>query len=366
VGEEKEAPTEGTVGGTQESEAVVSKNKPKPKAKPKKKDVVSPAIGENIVGEEEGDDEGDKCLKLESEEAESDENVQKLAADSGLNKEERTRKRRQKQAARTGPAAKKAKTDKEKVPLVETEPTKEPVVADSPTIAELEKEVDESLSVHLFLEDVDEGNLKIKRKRRVKKRQSLFSSKRLGVPPSRMIRECMDIMMEIWLRRQSIGDVLRAAVQTDDRRCRKIDRLMEEKFALENDIKELKFERDSAIEISSQVKADVEMVMEENQSLEKENEELKFALEGEKKIVQTLEDKIKELQTALGKEKKEKEEKEKELVASYKKHQELLHKKMDLDTSLYERNQENEKLQTSLTQVCNTSLSIICKLFLNV
>ncbi|GAB2299583.1 hypothetical protein Dimus_033646 [Dionaea muscipula] len=104
------------------------------------------------------------------------------------------------------------------------------------------------------------------------RRWSLFSSKRLGVPPSRLIRECMDIMM---------GSANRATIRSLRQlplrhKCAILCRNMAEKFALENDIKELKFERDSAIEISSQVKADVEMVMEENQSLEKENEGLNY------------------------------------------------------------------------------------------
>ncbi|GAB2297674.1 hypothetical protein Dimus_031761 [Dionaea muscipula] len=153
------------------------------------------------------------------------------------------------------------------------------------------------------------------------------------------------------------GDVLRTVVQTDDRRCRKIDKLMKEKFSLEQEIKELMFENDSTIEISSQMKADVEMVMGENQTLEKKNEELenkneemKFALEGEKNKAQTLEKKVKELQWTLEKEKDENKKKETKLVASHKKNQELLKRKMDLDTSLFERKQENKKLQTSLTQ----------------
>ncbi|GAB2288018.1 hypothetical protein Dimus_022364 [Dionaea muscipula] len=163
VGEE-EVPTTGTLGGTQESEVVVSKAKPRSKAKPKKKDVAIPAVGENIVEEEVGGDEEDKLEKAEdeglqvrtrrrlrkatsvpapetrdSEDTESDENFQGLAANSDVNKEEQTRKRRQKQTARTGPAAKKAKMDKEKVPLVEEEiePIKEPDVSGSPTAEEL-------------------------------------------------------------------------------------------------------------------------------------------------------------------------------------------------------------------------------------
>ncbi|GAB2281018.1 hypothetical protein Dimus_015630 [Dionaea muscipula] len=121
-----------------------------------------------------------------------------------------------------------------------------------------------------------------------------------------------------------MGDVLRVVVQTDDQRCRKIDRLMEE--------------------ISSRVRADVEMVMEENHTLEKKNGELKSDLEGEKGKVQTLEDKVKELQTTTEKEKEVREKKENELVASYKKYHELLRKKMDIDTSLNARKEENDKL----------------------
>ncbi|GAB2278741.1 hypothetical protein Dimus_013417, partial [Dionaea muscipula] len=119
VGEEEEAPTEEAVGGTQESEVVVSRTKPKLKAKPKKKDVVSLAVGENVVGEKEGDEEANKSEKVgderlqvrkrrrlrratlvpvaeagESEETESDEDVQKLVVVSNVNKEERIRKRR--------------------------------------------------------------------------------------------------------------------------------------------------------------------------------------------------------------------------------------------------------------------------------
>ncbi|GAB2270618.1 hypothetical protein Dimus_005499 [Dionaea muscipula] len=63
---------------------------------------------------------------------------------------------------------------------------------------------------------------------------------------------------------------------------------MADKFALEQEIKELKIENDSTIEIFSQMKADVEMVTGENQLLEKENEKLKNK-------AQTLEEKLKEL-----------------------------------------------------------------------
>ncbi|GAB2268256.1 hypothetical protein Dimus_003232 [Dionaea muscipula] len=170
------------------------------------------------------------------------------------------------------------------------------------------------------------------------------------------------------------GDVLYAAVRTDERRCRKIDRLMEEiscfqgwflfafasnlyfaclfqKYALEREVKDLKFECDTAFEISTQIKADVDMVMEENQTLENENRELKTVFEGEKNKKQTLEDKVKELQMALEREKDRQSNKNNELVASYSKYHELLRKKMNLDTSLNERKRESEKLQMALTQM---------------
>ncbi|GAB2287940.1 hypothetical protein Dimus_022292 [Dionaea muscipula] len=140
------------------------------------------------------------------------------------------------------------------------------------------------------------------------------------------------------------GDVLYNAIRTDDKRCRKIDRLMEEKYALEREVKELKFECNTAFEVSTQMKADVDMVMKENQTLESKNEELKIALEGEKDKVKTLEDKLKELQSALENEKEGQTKKNDELVALYSKYHDLLRKKMDLDTSLNERKRESEKL----------------------
>ncbi|GAB2292260.1 hypothetical protein Dimus_026509, partial [Dionaea muscipula] len=260
-----------------------------------------------------------------------------------VNKEKQTRKRRQKQAARTGPAAKKAKTGK--IPLVEeeVEPIKKLDVSGSPMIAELDKEVDELLARPFISEAVDEGGgedrgQKGQRDEEVmvqmgeedeeeeeerdedssaserRRRRSLFAPKRLSVPPGHMIKKCMEVMMggvnratirslrELPLKHKCAilcknmaetslitRDVLRTAVQTDDRRCRKVDRLMEEKYALEQEVKELKFEYDFTFEISSQMKAGIEMAMGENQTLEKKNEELenkneemKSALEGEK------------------------------------------------------------------------------------
>ncbi|GAB2296495.1 hypothetical protein Dimus_030609 [Dionaea muscipula] len=100
----------------------------------------------------------------DSEETQSDEVVKRLASDLDMNKEEQIKKRRLKQAARTRPTAKKARTDKEKVSLeeVETEPIKEPVVPGSPTIDDLDRQVDELLARPFVSEAVEEGRDKDK------------------------------------------------------------------------------------------------------------------------------------------------------------------------------------------------------------
>ncbi|GAB2303126.1 hypothetical protein Dimus_037121 [Dionaea muscipula] len=67
-------------------------------------------------------------------------------------------------------------------------------------------------------------------------------------------------------------DVIFSSFRTDARRCRKIDKLKEEKYALKRKVKEQKLELDSAFEISSEIKAYVDMVIEENNTLEKKNE----------------------------------------------------------------------------------------------
>ncbi|GAB2272786.1 hypothetical protein Dimus_007605 [Dionaea muscipula] len=180
---------------------MVSKSKPKRSTKPGKENVISPAVEENEVDVEARDGEGsqsDKTIEEEtqtvdadvpvageelqvrkriglrkatsiqvaeagdSEETQSDEGVpERLAADSDVNKGGQTRKRRQKQVARTGPTAKRAKTDKGKVSLVElgTELSKEPVVFGTPTIEELDQQVDELLARPFVAEVVQEGEI---------------------------------------------------------------------------------------------------------------------------------------------------------------------------------------------------------------
>ncbi|GAB2292684.1 hypothetical protein Dimus_026921, partial [Dionaea muscipula] len=152
-----------------ESEVIASKTNYKSKPKPKKV-VKSSGVGENVVVEEEGGDEGDKTKEeeelqvrgrrrlrkaasalvpaaVESEETLFD--VPKVASDSDMEKEQQQKKRRQKQAARTRQVAKRARTDKEKIPLVEaeSETAKEADVggSGSPTLEQLDHQVDELL-----------------------------------------------------------------------------------------------------------------------------------------------------------------------------------------------------------------------------
>ncbi|GAB2266075.1 hypothetical protein Dimus_001103 [Dionaea muscipula] len=199
---------------------------------------------------------------------------------------------------------------------------------------------------------VDVGPSSLKRQER-----SLFAPRRLRLPSTNTMRNCWDSLMgaashttirsmrglplkhkcAILCRNMAEStlltvDVIFSSFRTDARRCRKIDKLKEEKYALERKVKELKVELDSSFEISSEIKADVDMVMEKNKTLEEKNEELekkieemKSTLEEEKKKGQTLEKKVKELQAALQKEKEKCGLKEDELIGAYKKHQELLH-----------------------------------------
>ncbi|GAB2287900.1 hypothetical protein Dimus_022255 [Dionaea muscipula] len=154
---------------------------------------------------------------------------------------------------------------------------------------------------------------------------SFFANRRLRVPSSRMVRSRMDSMMGAANRAtiralQSVplkhkfsclcrslaetslhtGDVLYHAVRTDSQRCRKMYRLMEEKYALEQEEKELKYKCDTGFEVSTQMKAGVDLVIQENQTLEIKNEKLQTSLEGEKDKVKMLEDKVKESPTVLG------------------------------------------------------------------
>ncbi|GAB2270107.1 hypothetical protein Dimus_005019 [Dionaea muscipula] len=110
-----------------------------------------------------------------------------------------------------------------------------------------------------------------------------------------------------------------------------------QKYAMEQEIKELKIECDATFEVSTQMKADADMVMQENQTLESKNEELQTALEGEKGKVKTLEDKVKKLQTTLEKETKGKNKAENEVVSVTHKLNKLKDAKMKVDSSLVEK-----------------------------
>ncbi|GAB2270403.1 hypothetical protein Dimus_005304 [Dionaea muscipula] len=173
----------------------------------------------------------------------------------------------------------------------------------------------------------DGGDVGPSTSKRSHRERTLFTPGRLNIPSRKIVRRCMDSLMRdathttirsmrrlplkhkctILCRNMAetallMRDVLFSAVRLENRRCRKIDRLKEEKYALEREIKEWRFENDSTFEISSQMKADVDMVMGENQTLERKNEELenkheemKSALEREKSRGQTLEEKMREL-----------------------------------------------------------------------
>ncbi|GAB2290150.1 hypothetical protein Dimus_024433 [Dionaea muscipula] len=119
---EKESASEENVDATQESKAIAAKEKSKHRIQRKRRrDVISPGVGENLVNEdvedkEEGGLEVRKRRRLkkaaseeevaaeDSEKTQSDEDVQGLASDSDVHREGRTKKKHQKQVARTGPS----------------------------------------------------------------------------------------------------------------------------------------------------------------------------------------------------------------------------------------------------------------------
>ncbi|GAB2297753.1 hypothetical protein Dimus_031840 [Dionaea muscipula] len=242
---------------------------------------------------------------VDSEETQLDEDVLRLASDSDVNKEGQTKKRQLDQ-----------QVDELLARLFVSEAVDE---GGSVKDEGGQRDGEEVLDVGVE-EEEEKRDMGPSTSERRYRRRSLFSPKRLIVPSSHIVRSFMDVMMgcanratfkslhrlplkykcAILCRNMAetsllTGEVLYVVIRTDDQRCRKIDRLMEEKYALEREVKELKFECDFAIEISTKMKTDIEMVMEDNQTLENKNEELKSALEGEKGKVQTLEDKVKEL-----------------------------------------------------------------------
>ncbi|GAB2297830.1 hypothetical protein Dimus_031916 [Dionaea muscipula] len=95
---------------------------------------------------------------VESEETLSD--VPKVASDSNMEKEQQPKKRRQKHSARTRPAVKRARTDKEKSPLVEKEIEKaygaDVGRSGSPTLEQMNQQVDELLARPFVSEAADE------------------------------------------------------------------------------------------------------------------------------------------------------------------------------------------------------------------
>ncbi|GAB2273387.1 hypothetical protein Dimus_008184, partial [Dionaea muscipula] len=167
---EKEVSSEGTLGITQESEAVVDKGMTKLEPKRlRKKGVISPVVGDNLIkieeaAEEEAEEEetlrvrsrrqlpkamsSTMAKSMDSEETKSDEVI---------SKEERTKKRRQTQQESPGPSK---KLRKAKSPTKDVLPPDSEVVGEdgekeevrflignsSPTAKELEKEIDEILA----------------------------------------------------------------------------------------------------------------------------------------------------------------------------------------------------------------------------
>ncbi|GAB2297833.1 hypothetical protein Dimus_031919 [Dionaea muscipula] len=277
--------------------------------------------------------------------------VPKVASDSDVEKEQQPKKRQQKQSMRIGPAIKRARTDKEKSPLVEKEIKKAKGANEggsgSPILEQINQQVDELLARPFVSEAADkewedirdyggQGDVEempqmdevegSERKRRgdvgpsssKRKERSLFAPRRLRLPLASTVRRCWDSLMGA-ASHTTIRSIRGLPLK---HKCAVLCRNMVEsalltgdviyslKNALEREVKELKVELDSAFEISSEIKADVDMVMEENKTLEEKNEELekkheemKSALEKEKSKGQTLESKIKELQVALQKEK---------------------------------------------------------------
>ncbi|GAB2296587.1 hypothetical protein Dimus_030698 [Dionaea muscipula] len=138
--EEKEVSSEGTMGITQESGAIVGKGTIKPKPKRlKKKSVISPNVGDNLKKVEEEEDDEQETLLVR-----------------GRSKEERSKKTCQKQQARTGPSKRSRKAESSALDVLpsasedvgedeEREKVRFLIGKSSPTIEDLDKEIDEIL-----------------------------------------------------------------------------------------------------------------------------------------------------------------------------------------------------------------------------
>ncbi|GAB2276022.1 hypothetical protein Dimus_010764 [Dionaea muscipula] len=167
---EKEVPSEGTVGITQQSEVVVDKGMTKPKPKRlKKKGVISPAVRENLMEIEEALEEEaaeEEMLRVRSRRRQQTTSSpeakgmdsEETKSDEVISKEERIKKRHQKEQGKVGPFKRLRKTlsptqdvllsasdtvgeNKEEEEEVRVAP-----YPSSPTAAELDKELDELLA----------------------------------------------------------------------------------------------------------------------------------------------------------------------------------------------------------------------------
>ncbi|GAB2290900.1 hypothetical protein Dimus_025164, partial [Dionaea muscipula] len=182
-------------------------------------------------------------------------------------------------------------------------------------------------------ENAHEGDVSLSGGDRSYKRRCARKIRRPRSPSSRMVANYTDVLMgpsscatreaiEKLPLRHELACFSRSMAEACAKQCKMIARLKKEKRALKQYLKEMKMKCDALIEISKQMKADVDMVIKENQSLDKRNEELQAALEGEKEKVNTLDSRMDTFREL----------------------------KMKLDTNLIERKRMKEKLQTALSQ----------------
>ncbi|GAB2267924.1 hypothetical protein Dimus_002900 [Dionaea muscipula] len=390
VGDE-EVPTEGTVGGTQESQTVATKRKSKPKTKPRpqKKDVISPAVGENEVEiKTEGDSEDTQSDEVAEKVVETEETfVMPVMIEEGQPK-----KRRLKQAARTGPATNRVrKTESPQPESVRDESS--PSVsegaeevgtaknASSPTAVELEVEMDSLLGEaihHSFISDLitllntlmqdqrekglsgflciplgpDGGMSYILRETEgiEDPKLSEINAEAEGEEDKRSHRDGKKAMVvneedededtETPCRRLSSRDVHMGILSKRRLRihCRKmLSKYVDALLGSTN-----RGARMTSAMAGHAIQRTLKVDMAQHKS--------RRVIRELKEENQTLEKKIENLQRELEKEKEGKTKKDDELLATYSKYHDLLRKQMDLDTSLDARKRENEKLQMSLTQ----------------
>ncbi|GAB2281301.1 hypothetical protein Dimus_015902 [Dionaea muscipula] len=348
---EKEFSSEGTIGATQESQVVAFKGKSKPKTQRKRKrDMISPAIGENLVEVEdkEDDDETTQLDKVVGQEDQTEDVVTESVV---------TNKRRKKQVARTRPSrrSRKIKSSSEDIILPafeavggeEEEKQEVRVVTDnsSPTAEELEKEehkeddpfdggvsreeteggevpkaseiveVEEDEEIEENVDKKDEAKVEEDEEEEEEDEVGLDSDDVLGKrPPTRklhlgVLSKCRLRMPNRKMMKSEDGtgyDSSRARTGFDDKKhCLALYLVWSffETFSKDGCnskknnrlMEELTSEKKEFIELATaldQLKADVVQVTEKNKTLEEENKELKAALEKEKEKVRTFQSRM--------------------------------------------------------------------------